>query len=237
MVDCAQVAVLSRHSGHRLDRVEIPRAVAALESSLPHSKGPLLGGVATVGAGLTVHSLPLAVLGGVAVAMTFIGPCPTLTPYWRTRRQVQRWQRFVADHDVLNLDSPELTQLADAYDQLIHATTLSGVDLPDEAAGVAHLAVLECTTLLSGRIPAGPAEAKYIAARTVEIRSLTNELTQQHLNRERRKDQRVREERHRLDAIAQARTELEHTTHVSALTAGRDLRARYHYRDFEIHHG
>lgn len=230
MADCAQVAVLSRQSGQRLERVEIPCAAAVLESTLPHSKGPLLGGIATVGAGLAVHSAPLAVVGGVAMTLTFFGPCPTLTPHWRAQRQARKWQRFVANHDVLNLAAPELAQLADAYDELVYTTSLSGVDLPEEAASVAHLAVLECATLLGGRIPAGPAESEYITARSAEIRSLAVVLVEQHRDYERRERQRAIDERRSLDAIAQARTELERVTRVSALSAGQELRDRYLYR-------
>ncbi|MEV6769593.1 hypothetical protein AB0N05_13290 [Nocardia sp. NPDC051030] len=221
------VAVLPDHSGMRLERVEMPYAAADPDACRPQSKGPLIGGIATAGAGIAMQNIPLGVIGAVGCVLTFYGPCWTLTPRWRARRQARRWQHFIATHDALDLASPELVQLADAYDDLVYTTTLEGVKLPGEAAGVGHLMVLECCTLLDGRTPSGPAEAEYVITRATEIRALTNALTRQHREFERRREQREIERRRAFDEIAAVRTELERETGVSAVFASRDLRHRF----------
>ncbi|MBF6331501.1 hypothetical protein [Nocardia transvalensis] len=207
--------------------MEIPRAAADPNACRPHSRGPLLGGIATVGAGLALHNVMLGLVGAIGCALTFYGPCWTLTPRWRARRQARRWQHFIASHDILDLASPELARLADAYDELVYTATLPGVGMSAEAAGVGHLMVLECSSLLDGRTPAGPAELEYVATRATEIRSLTTVLARQHREHERLQHQRALERRRALDEIAAARTELEHETGVSAVFASRDLRKRY----------
>ncbi|MFJ4650444.1 hypothetical protein ACIP5Y_04115 [Nocardia sp. NPDC088792] len=227
MQDRMRLAVLPIRSGQRLERVEVPCAAADPNACRPQSKGPLVGGLATIGAAFAMHNVILGVIGAIGCALTFYGPCWTLTPRWRARRQARRWQHFIAVHDVLNLASPQLARLSDAYDELVRAAALPGVELTAEAAGVGHLMVLECSSLLAGRTPTGPAEIEYITSRTTEIHSLTNVLTRQHREHERRQERQALDRRRELNEIALARTELEHQTGVSAVFTSRDLRKRY----------
>lgn len=207
--------------------MEIPCAAHDPTACLPQSKGPLLGGLAVMGTALAMHNALLGLVGALGCTLTFYGPCWSLTPQWRARRQALRWQHFVAGHDVLNLESPELLRLADAYDELVYTAGLSGVETPGEAGSVGHLMVLECATLLDGRTPAGPAELDYIAARESEIHHLTRFLADQHRAHTALEQRRALDRRRVLNEIARARTELENQTGVSAVFASRDLRRRY----------
>ncbi len=145
----------------------------------------------------------IAVAGAVLLLLGLALPARALL---RRRHRPERAVLVVAD--------PHVGRLVTAHDRVVALVGTAPSDLAAEALSTAHLAVVEVSSLLQGRRPAGPAERDYCDARSTALDALAAVLSRRP----------VAEDVRRRELVAGALRDLEDATGQSSPARLEELR-------------
>ena len=149
---------------------------------VPDRPGPLDAGL--IAGGSVAAAFALLAPGWrwlllVGVLSILLGLALPLRVAWRAVGRLTRRRRFDAilrQGDPLNLTDPTTRHLVEAYERIAAAPSDPAAA---EALEAAHLALLEVSSLLRGRVPRGRAEAEYVARRNGAVQSLATNVVDQ----------------------------------------------------------
>ena len=164
------------------------------------------GGPGWLDAALVVLGVVLLVRGTVVggVLALVLGLALPLRSVARRARRASRRRRYAAlagSGSPLASGSPATAELLAAYESVLALAGPHGA-AGEEAVAAAHRAVVECASLLGGRVPSTREETAYVARRTAAIRSVAAALRAAPDREERVAAVRAREEVDALTAAA-----------------------------------
>ena len=141
----------------------------------------VVGGLLLLSWGLAANAGTVTVLvGGTAMILGLALPLRSLVRAVRRRDAQRRWSRALGTGYALDAGHPATAALVEAYERLLAATALPGVEVDDQAIEPAHAALVEVATLLDGSPPVGPAQVEYVEKRARAIASVADELERGH---------------------------------------------------------
>ena len=131
--------------------------------------GPGWFDVALLAGGVVLLVRGAVAFGIVLCALGLVLPVRSLAR--RVRRRVRR-ERYAARRtgSTLATGTPVTERLLAAYDELYAIAAGRGAD-GEDAVAAGHRAVVECASMLGGRLPATPEEEAYVARRTTALRA------------------------------------------------------------------